>query len=302
MIIQYIERQLRRSLHTIPKRIRRIFSGTSTRSHFTCHPKYKILLTDGFVKLENNIDINIINKWKRDYLVSKPNFTPAEGNISYPFYNAEIHKLLSDSEMVKVVRHYFQKVYGKLPVLQMIPKLVITYPIINQESFQLKNNHFPAVWHIDYRSEFTVHIPLVDITINTSHTKYIRGSQCSFTTPPALIVYENNYPVTNCFAEPGDTLLIDVDGWHRAQLERNSFRAMIQLKYTVGNDMLHYKNSEKLQGYVDDAVTKCKHYSNLQLQLINDREYIRSLDLTATSLSILENNIQYYAGYTPGNN
>jgi len=135
--------------------------------------------------------------------------------------------------------------YGSLPVLQTIPSLVVTYPTISQVEHQSELDNFPAKWHTDYAGEFTVHLPLTDITASTSHTAYIRGSAKGYL--PLKAPNSSTSAVNPFFgyASKGDALFLDVCGLHRANI-RAGLRAMIQIKYTLGNDLLYFdrKNSK----------------------------------------------------------
>lgn len=197
------------------------------------------LLSDGMVLSKSIIDAATIKSWITRYNISKDNFKECEGNLSFPFYNKELHDILFKSDFLKYLNSYYELVYGKKAVLQSIPSLVITKPMMNQKDFRSEHN-FPAVWHTDYITEFTIHIPLFNIDDSTNHTKYIIKSHTNYLIPPVGASKVDETNAVDCFANVGDVLFIDVDGWHRGHLEKGSFRAMIQLKYTIGNDPLYF--------------------------------------------------------------
>ena len=74
--------------------------------------------------------------------------------------------------------------YGCKPVLQCIPYLVITYPNVSHEKFIPKQHNFPANWHTDYQSEFSIHLPIVEINSSNTHTMYAAKTHVSFLKAP----------------------------------------------------------------------------------------------------------------------
>lgn len=259
---------------------------------------YYALLRSGVIKLPGEIDDVVIDGWKSDYPAEQSSFKPAEGNITFPFYNKRMHDLLINSSFMDLIDKYFMCVYRKKPVLQTIPSMIVTYPNINQEQYDSNKNHFPAGWHIDYPYEFTVHIPFEKITLSTSHTKYIYGSQYRLSSPPLnKELSKKNNTVVDCVAEPGDVLCLDVEGWHRAQLEQNSYRAMIQLKFTAGNDLLHYCDSEKQQTIIKRSINAIKNIDLLKERLRTDLTFIESLKDMGTQLDIINDNKSIYKKY-----
>lgn len=286
----YIAESKFRFLRICRKRINSLFSVNNK----LIHKELKKLIHDGFYKLENNINSETIEKWKKNYFIYQENFNPKDGNIGIPFYNEDIHNLLTNSLMKDLLFEYFKIAYNRSPILQMIPHLMIAYPTINQSDFSLQNNNFPAIFHVDYPYEFTVHIPLTDINQSTSHTKYIRGTHISFKTPNNSESYINHKDILSCFATQGDILLLDVEGWHRADLVKSSFRAIIQIKFTTGNNLLLYSNNYKLSQNNLRTIDSIKFFPLLKEKLKDDAEFIQKLRLDLDYLKILENNISFY--------
>jgi hypothetical protein len=268
------------------------FNGIMTSSSLN----FNNLLDDGVVVGKNLFDNNIIEKWKKRYGIDSQSFTPWVGNLSIPFFNQDVYSLLTDSEMLFYVNKYFHIVYGMKPVLQQIPMLVVTYPSVNQEEYQNKSHNFPASWHVDYKSEFTIHIPLTEINNKTSHTKYLKGTQNRISRPPGdLIVKPENKKLLDCFATPGDMIFLDVDGWHRAQLEKGTIRIFLQIKYTIGNDQLFYSDpSDKQLNSMKKIKEVAKNYDKIKECLTEDLFFIKNLPDNLEFKNILKNNSQLY--------
>lgn len=296
MVLGRFERPLRR----LQKNINRKFCSieTSAKLDIEMDANIKFLISKGTVRLENEIDNQLLDKWKKDYSIYQSSFESLSGNISFPIYTKELHELLSNSRLSQLIDKYFKYVYRKKPVLQYVPHVMITYPSISQSEFNPIENHFPAGWHIDYPYEFTVHIPIERITLETSHTKYIDGSQYYYSRPSMNIEsIENNNNVIDCIADQGDVLCLDVEGWHRAQLEKNSYRAIIALKYTSGNDLLYYTGSEKEKNVIEKSIKSFKQYDRLREQFVKDLCYIESLNNVDDKFSILKDSKNRYKQY-----
>jgi len=290
--------RLKHPLRGIRKKIYRTFGSVSPPANLGNPNDLDTLLRDGVIKLSSEISDAVINKWKNDYFINRSSYIPSDGNITFPFYNREMHELLKSSNFISLIGEYFQSVYHEKPILQKIPSVVITYPTVSQQQFDNSKNHFPAGWHIDYPYEFTVHIPLEEISLLTSHTKYISGSQYRLTSPSLNSdLIEDNNTVVDCLADAGDILCLDVEGWHRAQLERNSYRAMIQLKFTAGNDLLYWQDSKKSQTVIQRSVKGIKVYGELKERLKEDLKYIESLLDFNVDLKIMSDNKQIYKRY-----
>ena len=248
--------------------------------------EFSHLLSNGMVVAENIIDKKIIKNWISKYNIHNDNFVACKGNIFFPFYNKEFHDILFNSNFLDYLNIYYYLVYGKKPVMQQMPSLVITKPDINQLDISHGKSNFPAVWHTDYLTEFTIHIPIVDINSKTNHTKYLNGSHTNFFAPPVGAVKVNETNNTNCFARAGDALFIDVDGWHRGHLEKGSFRAMIQLKYTIGNDQLTYNpNNIKSKNALERTVMNTKNYDSLKNVFKEDYKFFKKENPDFNSLS-----------------
>jgi len=292
--------RFRSSLRRSRKNInRRLCSVSAIEKSYIAKDVYiQTLLNKGVVRLQNEIDKQLLDKWKQDYSIYQSSFLPVTGNITFPIFCKELHELLVDSHISNLIDKYFQYVYRKKPILQYVPHVVITYPTIAQDEFNSNENHFPAVWHIDYPYEFTIHIPIERITLDTSHTKYINGSQYYFSRPSNNIKYiERNYNIINCVANQGDILCMDVEGWHRAHLEKNSYRAMIAIKFTAGNDLLYYTDSEKEKNVIERSKNSCNKYNILRDRLTNDLRYIESLNDLGDKFGILKDTANRYKRY-----
>jgi hypothetical protein len=241
--------------------------------------EFSHLISNGMVVAENIIDKNIIENWISKYNIYNENFVACKGNVFFPFYNKEFHDILFNSNFLDYLNMYYYLVYGKKPVMQQMPTLVITKPDINQLDISHGKSNFPAVWHTDYLTEFTIHIPIVDINSKTNHTKYLNGSHTNFFAPPIGAVKVNETNNTNCFARAGDALFIDVDGWHRGHLEKGSFRAMIQLKYTIGNDQLTYNpNNIKSKNALERTKIKTKKFNLLKKVFQKDYKFFKKVN------------------------
>ena len=269
------------------KNQKNIFKSKKSNDEFYC------LLTDGMVLAKNLINKTTINNWINKYHITIDSFRECDGNISFPFYNKELHNLLFESEFLDYLNMYYDLVYEKKPVLQQMPTLVVTKPKMNQVNFSHGNHNFPATWHTDYLTEFTIHIPIVDINSETNHTKYLKGSHTNFLIPPigAIKVDETNN--INCFAKAGDALFIDVDGWHRGHLQKGSFRAMIQLKYTIGNNKLTFDpNNPKVKKAFERTEINTKNYDSLKNILKEDYDFFKkeNPDFNSPSVNLFLDN------------
>lgn len=257
-------------LYFARKNKKNVFESKKRNNEFYC------LLTNGMVLAKNLISKTTINNWVNRYHIKSDSFQECEGNISFPFYNKDFHNLLFNSDFLGYLNSYYDLIYGKKPVLQTMPALIITKPEMYQHNFSSTNHNFPAVWHTDYLSEFTIHIPLVEINSKTNHTKYLLKSHTNFLIPPVGTTKVNEINNTNCFADIGDTLFIDVDGWHRGHLEKGSFRAMIQLKYTIGNNELIFDpNNPKIKKALDRTEKNTKNYDFLKNVFKEDYEFFK---------------------------
>ena len=288
-ILIYSFLRKRTPLYIISKKFKLFFANRNKDVLFKSsksNNEFSHLLLNGMVLAENIIDKNIIKNWISKYNIHNENFIACKGNISFPFYNKEFHNILFNSDFLDYLNMYYDLVYGKKPVMQQMPSLVITKPDINQLDFSHGNDNFPAVWHTDYLTEFTVHIPIVDINSKTNHTKYLNGSHTNFFAPPLGAVKVNETNNTNCFARAGDALFLDVDGWHRGHLEKGSFRAMIQLKYTTGNDQLTFcPNNNKIKNALERNKMNTKHYDSLKNVFKEDYEFFKKENPDFNSLS-----------------
>ena len=109
------------------------------------------------VKCDSIVDQNLLDHCISKYGLNVDNITPSDGNLAFPFFNKEVEKLLTDSEMSKLLDEYFEyiRLYTNFVDDQNV---VITYPNIKHDEYDAKVNNFPADWHTDYQSEFTIHL------------------------------------------------------------------------------------------------------------------------------------------------
>ena len=293
--------RLRNPKESIPKVVRKRRAIRRLRSRVDSSPESNNLLElldSGFLRFVNCLDHGLIGSWKDRYGIKESNFLRAEGNISVPFFNAEMDGLLANGALIDLLREYYRWMYGSPPILQMIPSLVVTYPNIDQKDFSLGAHNFPASWHVDFRSEFTIHIPLEEISDKTPHTRYCAGSHTSLLRT-AKRGHDSHERVVSCFGAPGDALMLDVEGWHRGQLEGHGFRAFIQLKFTLGNDLLtpEVLSGAKLEKNVLRAKESTKNYEELKQQLTADRRYLLEQIRAGSARGVLKDGARYYDSY-----
>lgn len=256
------------------------------------------LAENGAINYKGIIDIDILDRWITEYGLDVNNITPSEGNLAIPFFNEDVLNILTDSKFAVLLDDYFMNMYGCHPVLQCIPYLVITYPDIVHENFDIKTNNFPANWHTDYLSEFTVHLPLISINSSNTHTMYAKNTHTSLFGPP-----RNERAIRNIFksfGEKTDALMLDVDGWHQGRLEGSSPRIMVQFKYTRGNDLLLHPT----EGHSDKALAQIKrtkknlsNYGVIKQRLKEDYLFAKNMSTKNPKLSIIKDNCKNYDEY-----
>jgi hypothetical protein len=258
------------------------------------------LARNGLAMGKNLVDSDTISSWQTRYGIAQSSFSPNLGNLSIPFYNPQMHELLHKSPIASYLDQYFKIAYRTKPVLQQVPVLVVTYPEVSHDSHIPSKHNFPAVWHVDYRSEFTIHLPLTIIDQNTSHTKYKKGSHYSTVFLPNEATCPDPSKIVNVFGSPGDAIFMDVDGLHRAHLGQNNLRVIVQLKFTTGNDMLHICDVNHPKLYKNIARTKehFKNYSKIRAVLLEDCEFIKSLPKDTLNSPMLKHVLPIYALYT----
>lgn len=286
--------RIRSPLHFGSKKLHRmLYSLKPENENLSC------LIANGFFKYEAQIESKVIDDWMARYNIDTDLITPSDGNCIIPFFNHEVFKLLTDSSFSRLLTLYFNAMYGCKPILQCTPSLVMTFPSIEQHEFKAGAHNFPANWHSDYVSEFTVHIPLVDITENNSHTLYAENTHTAFlNTPPEGPM---NKTIVPSFAKKGDVVMIDVDGWHTGRLEGVNPRIMIQFKFTKGNDLLgvpSVRPSDKLIRQVERTKRCIRNYNTLVETLTEDYDYIKSNDFSGTPLAIISDSVAIYDSYT----
>jgi len=257
-----------------------------------------VLMRDGLFRFNKSVDPEIIDQWIERYKIDSTKITPSEGNLMIPFFNAEIDKLLTSSKFSELLEKYFYAIYGCKPVLQCIPGLVMTFPSISQGEFKRGTHNFPAVWHVDYLSEFTIHMPLLAINSTNTHTMYAVDTHTSIFNPPRK--GPRGKKIARSFANKSDVVMLDVDGWHTGRLEGTSARIMVQFKFTKGNDLLRPSVnglSVKELKQIDRTKRCIQNYDELINCLIEDRNYIKAKDFSGTPLAILTDSLKTYEQY-----
>jgi len=261
-------------------------------------PKLKVLASVGAFKYQEIVDRRIIDDWIYRYGLSISNLSRANGNLHIPFFNKQVLDILSRSPISSLLDSYFLKIYGSLPVLQCIPSLVISYPNISHDTFDPKTHNFPAIWHTDYLSEFTVHIPITPINLNTTHTMYAKNTHTSLFLPPKK--HDNFQHFIRMYGNKTDAIMLDVDGWHSGRLEGTTPRIMIQFKFTRGNDLLLYPVnglSEKQIKIINITKKNISNYKDISRCLREDFLFLQSSKIKDSKLSILKDNLKYYQHY-----
>jgi len=252
----------------------------------------------GAVNCKAIVENEVLDKWIKDYGLDLSNILPSEGNLAFPFFNEDVLKLLVDSKFSSILEGYFINMYGCRPVLQSIPYLVISYPNISHGSFDPKKNNFPAHWHTDYQSEFTVHVPLGEINSSCTHTVYAVDTHTSFFRPPSDPSKIKN--IFKSFCGRGDAVMLDVDGWHHGHLEGSSPRLMVQFKFTKGNDLLNYPEqgiTPKARMQIERTKNNIHTFDTIKRQLRKDMVFSQSISSQIPMLAVIEDNIKYYHDY-----
>ena len=239
------------------------------------------LVRNGWVNVPSLFNANGGNIHSKELRICSDNFKAAEGNYSWPVIDETLHKFLESKSLNKLLDDYFRLAYRGRPVLQIVPNIVITKPSISPEKFVHGKHGFPAVWHTDYPTEFTIHIPLSEIDNSTPHTQYLEtthrmpasGAARTMTDDEVSVEYAKKIKA-RCFSSVGDALLMDVTGVHKAQLN-NKWRAMIQLKYTCGSDPLIFGDeSRKLIEIIKRLNNGSSEYKLLRDQMRKNLAYL----------------------------
>jgi hypothetical protein len=190
----------------------------------------------GYHVFRSYCDASELDRLRRRYLDDVGALPSQDGNIAMPFFDPQFMSRFFESNVWSALSTYGRAVYGRAPVLQIYPSIVVTKPTFSQGEFVRGTHRVPASYHTDYPSEMTVHIPLTDITAQTNHTRFCVGSHRAAKVSPrgtyaadATTPYEH----VELFANAGDLLALDVTGIHRADVVQDSLRVMIQLKFTV---------------------------------------------------------------------
>ena len=256
-----------------------------------------LLYENGWQVIRNGFGSDIVDKIVRNYGLMKSSFHPHSGNLSFPYYSAYLHDFLTVSNFRGILNSYFERKYQKPPVLQIIPSIIITYPKYDQKNFDSKEHRFPALWHTDYANEFTVHLPLCDLNQSTPHTKYLQGSSLNPEVYPQKIFKDDDmktliqeHETVDCLGQKGDAILIDVTGVHRGELCQ-AYRAMIQIKFTCGNDILIFDGSNpKYLNSVRILKENIDDYENIRSS-IKDSLYFITKNNFEKELSVIPDSV-----------
>ena len=265
-------------------------------------PRLDELVKQGCTLIPGLFSTDQVKKWIDIYGLEANNISPSKNNLTIPFVNAEIIKAIVDSPLSELLDRYFVKVYGKKPITQTCPHIVVAKTDFDQDRFRPGENRIPAIWHTDYPYELSVHIPLTRIDTETTRTKYAKGSHRSFRVWPNFsdqtltdTEVSRRFELKDCFADPGDGLVLDVTGLHRAHL-KESYRAIIQLKYTAGNQMLAY-DDKNFEWLYKKTLGHWKDQSQVLATLRSDRDFLKKSNL-GESLSIVKSYTRLYEQIT----
>ena len=205
------------------------------------------LLIDGFSIYDSFIDKNILNNIIRKYQLDEQNFKKSYTNVAIPILDDEFINYISNHKKINsIVEDFYFSTYGTKAFLQTPPSIVITNPSFKKSK---EDYSIPHKWHTDYKSEFTFHIPLTDINSDSTKTVYAEKSQniLSIDSQSNLNINDYESNIIPLEAKKGSVIFIDVSGAHKAELGK--FRAMIQFKFTSGNDL--FNEIVKPQTYFD---------------------------------------------------
>ena len=249
-------------------------------------PETNKFLMNGFVIKNNCFELSAAQNIVDQYRLHASSFTRSDQNLSWPCLSKEVIELFLRSQYRETIDRYFRVMYGCMPVLQKVPSIVVTYPLLDQINALEPKEKFPAQWHTDYPQEFSVHIPLTVIDESVTHTVYVGGSARDLLIQPQQVVSDeyisqryNKQRIHRMVAEPGDVIFLDVTGYHRANL-RFGMRAMIQLKYTTGNDLLLFNspiNDSIKEKYLRNLAALKNYYSGYSALKKVLRDQLRSL-------------------------
>ena len=231
-MVKYIYRKLRNKYNKFNKTKR-----ISRKLKISENSNIQDLLINGFSIFDSLIDKNILNNLIIKYQLDEKNFKKSYTNVTIPILDAEFINYISNHKKINsIVEDFYFSTYGTKAFLQIHPAIVITNP-----SFKNTKEHYniPNKWHTDYKSEFTFHIPLTDINSDSTKTVYAEKSQNILSINPESNLNINDYEsnIIPLEAKKGSVIFIDVSGAHKAELGK--FRAMIQFKFTSGNDLLN---------------------------------------------------------------
>jgi hypothetical protein len=267
------------------------------------------LFLNGCYIQKDSVPLELIQRIIQRYCLNKENFNPTNKNLSLPLLDNNFLEYISSKNFNSLIYKYYDILYGYPPLLQVFPSIVITYPLINQNQFRSsdKNMHIPASVHTDYSTEFTIHIPLFDINENTPHTVYVEKS-CTNIYLNDLITRISSSNLKNklvkliggnevsIFASPGDMIMLDVTGLHRAEI-KPEFRAFIQLKYTIGNDRLNkLEESKKFKDSIAHTSLNYLSYHKYKVELQRDVENLFYLNLN-DQYKIINESLGAYQAY-----
>ena len=255
------------------------------------------LLIDGFSIYDSFIDKNILNNIIRKYQLDEQNFKKSYTNVAIPILDDEFINYISNHKKINsIVEDFYFSAYGTKAFLQTPPAIVITNPSFKNTKEEYK---IPNKWHTDYKSEFTFHIPLTDINSDSTKTVYAEKSQNILSIHHQSNLNINDYEsnIIPLEAKKGSVIFIDVSGAHKAELGK--FRAMIQFKFTSGNDLLN--ELMKPQVYINLG-EKFKENFLLSTNQLKTSFYddIKKFDNLSDKWGVIKQSQEYYENFLKG--
>jgi len=246
------------------------------------NPDLSHLLEKGWCNLGGVSNTSFCQYMKQKYPLSDDTFLPCEGNIAWPVMDDQIRDILCNTTFRECITDYFYCAYREIPILQMVPTITVTKPNITQEEYKHGFHAFPGAWHTDYPTEMGVHIPVNDITTQTTHTKYIETSNRVALEPDGLLLndsfMEETYGpncIVQCLAKAGEVLIMDTTGFHRAELNVEP-RIVLQFKFTAGNDPILLKaDNPSFKKTVGRVKENCGELEALKKMIKSDLDYIK---------------------------
>ena len=195
----------------------------------------KHLILEGECKI-NSIKINnLVAEFCQRYALHELHLKKGPKNLSVPLFDdIAINQIYSI--IYKEVSLYYTLMFGCEAFLQDSPRLVITYPEYDHKTGE-KQNNFPELFHKDYFTEVTVHVPLVNISEQTPYTEYVQKTHMQPRFLDKLYLSnkaKNTYSPKSMLCDVGNYLIMDVNGVHRGSTTtKTHYRTMIQYKFVA---------------------------------------------------------------------